>query len=51
MAPGCPSSSDNFRALGKGSGVRELQIQVTSLEGALTLLSISATIMLLHLSC
>lgn len=51
MAPGCSTSSDNFRALRKGSGVRELQIWATSLKGALTFLYISTTIMLLHLSC
>lgn len=36
MAPGCPSS-DNFRALRKGSGVQELQIWALSLKGALNL--------------
>lgn len=35
MSPGCSISSENFGALRKGSGVRELQIQAPSLEGAL----------------
>lgn len=35
MSPHCPIRSDNFGALQKGSGVRELQIQAPSLEGAL----------------
>lgn len=51
MAPGCPTSSDNFGALRKGSGVRELQIGAPSLEGVLNLFYISATVILFHLSC